>query len=419
MTPKDVEDVWRQESPHVLTALLRRHGDFGDCEDATQEAMVAAVRQWPQEGPPTDPRAWLIRVASRRLVDDHRSRVARNRRELADARARRIDDQGGRTEVAAAVPDPPADADDSLRLLVLCCHPTLTRPSQVAVTLRAVAGLPVEQIAAAYFVPARTMTQRLTRARAALRDAGAQFTLPAPSDLPARVSAVLDVCHLVFNAGHLPVSGDLVDTDMASEAIRLTRLLHDAVPDHHEVTGALALMLLTHARAPARTDDAGDLVPLREQDRRQWNRELADEGVALLEEVLPRGHVGRFQLQAAIAAVHVEATTWADTDWTQINLLYALLHDIAPGPAVTLNRAVAVAMARSVDDGLAMADGLLDNPAMRRHHRTHAVRAHLLELSGRPSDALAAYREAARLTASLPEQRYLNRQAQRLACAVS
>ena len=412
MTFHGLEDVWRRESSHVLGALLRRHGDYGDCEDAAQEALLAAVDQWPREGVPDNPRGWLIRVAWRRLVDRQRARVAREQRELSDGRAERGDDP-------AALPGPgehaPEDRDDSLRLLLMCCHQSLSRPSQVALTLRAVAGLSVEQIAAAYLVPPRTMTQRLTRARAALRDAGARFAMPTPDDLPARVAAVLDVCHLVFNEGYTRTSGDrLVDTDLAEEGLRLTRLLHAALPDHDEVTGALALMLLTHARTAARTDEAGDLVPLRDQDRRQWDRAMVAEGVALLERVLPRGHVGRYQLQAAIAAVHAEAPTWPDTDWPQIALLYAMLHDVAPGPAVTLNRAVAVAMARTPDDGLALVDGLLDDPAMRRHHRTHAVRAHLLEMAGDPEAALPAYREAARLTASQPEQRYLNAQAARL-----
>lgn len=397
-----LEDVWRRESPHVLSALLRRHADLADCEDAAQDALMAAVEQWPHEGVPDNPRGWLVRVAWRRLVDRERSRAARVRREEADALAE--------VEDAAA-----ADTDDSLLLLLLCCHPSLSRPSQVALTLRSVAGLTVEQVAAAYFVPTRTMTQRLTRARSQLREAGATFTLPTADELPDRVAAVLDVCHLVFNEGYTSTSGDhLVDADLAEEAIRLTRLLRAALPDHDEVAGALALMLLTHARAAARTDEHGDLVPLREQDRSRWDRVAIAEGVALLDEVLPRGLVGRFQLQAAIAAVHDEAATWDATDWPQIALLYAMLHDVAPGPAVTLNRAVAVAMTSGPEAGLAMLGPLLDEPAMRRHHRTHAVRAHLLEMAGDPGGALTAYQEAARLTASVPEQRYLNAQQARL-----
>lgn len=412
MSAPCVDDVWRREAPHVLGALLRRHGDYGDCEDAAQEALVAALQQWPLDGTPDNPRGWLVRVASRRLVDRQRARTTRERRELTDALATRLDEDAQR---AVDGPGVATDRDDSLRLLLMCCHESLSRPSQVALTLRAVSGLSVEAIAAAYLVPARTMTQRLTRARATLREAGARFTMPTPEELPARVAAVLDVCHLVFNEGYTRTSGDrLVDTDLADEAIRLTRLLHEALPDHDEVSGALALMLLTHARTASRVDGAGGLVPLSDQDRTHWDRAMIADGVALLEEVLPRGHAGRYQLQAAIAAVHAEACTWPETDWLQISLLYAMLHDVAPSPAVTLNRAVAVGMARGPADGLALVDTLLDDPAMRRHHRTHAVRAHLLEMAGDTDAALPAYREAARLTASLPEQRYLNAQVDRL-----
>jgi RNA polymerase sigma factor (sigma-70 family) len=406
-----VEDVWRRESPHVLAALLRRHGDLGECEDAVQEALEAAVRQWPGEGVPDNPRGWLVRVASRRLVDRVRSRTARERREVADAVARRVDDPA-----AAGAPRDTGDADDTLRLMLLCCHGSLSRPSQVALTLRCVAGLTTEQVAAAYLVPTTTMAQRLSRARAVLRDGGARFELPSPDDLPARVGAVLDVCHSLFTQGYaLSVGEAVLDADLAAEALRVTRLLHAAVPDHDEVAGALALMLLTHARTPARTDGAGDLVPLREQDRTRWDAAMVAEGVALLERTLPQGHVGRYQLEASIAAVHAHARTWDETDWPQIALLYAMLHDLAPSPAVTLNRAVAVAMSRSPQDGLALLAPLLEDPAGRRLHRVHAVRAHLLEDVGDVGAALAAYREAARLTASRPEQRYLHRRAERLA----
>jgi len=398
-----LEDVWRREASHVLGALLRRYGDLGDCEDAVQDAAAAAVDQWPIRGVPDDPRAWLIRVASRRLIDRARADSARLRRETIDA-ARR---QDGRDVVDEA--SQPA-VDDTLRLFFLCCHPALSRPSQVALSLRAVAGLGVEQIAAAYLVPARTMTQRLSRARAALRLAGARFVMPSEQELPARVAAVVDVCHLVFTEGYTRTSGEsLVDIQLAEEAIRLIRQVHAALPDHDEVAGALALMLLTHARSPARVDASGELVPLAEQDRSRWRRDLITEGVALLEQTLPRGHVGRYQLQAAIAAVHAEASTYGDTDWLQISMLYDMLSRAAPAPAVTLNHAVAVAMAHEPAAGLAMLDALLADPAMQRHHRLYAVRAHLLELNGDTEGAAEHYRRAAQLTASLPEQRYLNR----------
>lgn len=397
---KVLDDVWRREAPHVLGALLRRYGDLGDCEEALQDAAEAAAAQWPVDGVPDAPRAWLITVASRRLIDRARADSARSRRETLDA--------AQKPDVTDESTTP--DRDDTLRLFFLCCHPALTRPSQVALCLRSVAGLGVEQIAAAYLVPARTMTQRLTRARTALRQAGARFVMPSDEELPDRVAAVIDVCHLVFTEGYTRTSGEaLVDVVLAEEAIRLVRQLRAALPDHAEVAGALALMLLTHARSPARVDSAGDLVPLAEQDRSLWRRDLIAEGVDLLELTLPRGHVGRFQLQAAIAAVHAEAATYAETDWLQISVLYDMLSRAAPGPAVTLNHAVAVAMAHEPAAGLAMLEPLLDDPAMKRHHRLYAVRGHLLDLAGDGDGAREQYRIAARLTASRPEQRYLNR----------
>jgi RNA polymerase sigma factor (sigma-70 family) len=405
VTGSVLDDVWRREAPHVLGALLRRYGDLSDCEEALQDAAEAAAAQWPVDGVPDAPRAWLITVASRRLIDRARTDTARVRRETFDAAQRAY----AMEEVTTH------DRDDTLRLFFLCCHPALTRPSQVALCLRAVAGLGVEQIAAAYLVPVRTMTQRLSRARTALRQAGARFVMPSQRDLPDRVAAVLDVCHLVFTEGYARTSGEaLLDVLLAEEAIRLVRQLHAALPDHAEVAGALALMLLTHARSPARVDTAGDLVPLAEQDRSRWQRDLITEGVELLERTLPRGQVGRFQLQAAIAAVHAEAVTYKETDWLQISLLYDMLSRVAPGPAVTLNHAVAVAMAHDPAAGLAMLEPLLDDPAMQRHHRLFAVRGHLLDLNGDADAAKEHYRIAARLTTSMPEQRYLHRKLARL-----
>lgn len=402
----EIGDVWREQAPHILAALLRRYGDLGDCEDAAQEAAEAAAEQWPRDGVPDNPRAWLIRVASRRLIDRFRSDRARADRETSVGTARPAD-----TDVAPpADAQPASDADDTLKLILLCCHPSLSRPSQVALTLHAMAGLTTEQIAAAYLVPPRTMTQRLTRARATLREAGAQFELPAEDQLPSRIAAVLDVCHLMFNEGYTRSGGEtLVDTALTTEAIRLTRKLHAALPDHDEVAGALALMLLTEARAAARTDAAGDLIPLEQQDRSLWDQTMITEGVAILERVLTRGPVGRYQLSAAIAAVQAEAATAADVDWLEISLLYGMLDQVAPGPAVTLNRAVAVGMALGPEQGLTIVDGLLADKAMQRHHRAHAVRAHLLELSGDLAAAAESYHRAAQLTTSLPEQRYLNR----------
>lgn len=417
MSDRVLEDVWRRESSHVLGALLRRHADLGECEDAAQEALEAATVQWPRDGPPDSPRAWLIRVASRRLIDRVRADRARAAREetVARARPRGAATSSGPETTDADEPDGSAE-DDSLKLILLCCHPALSRSSQVALTLRAVSGLTADQIAAGFLVPGRTMAQRLSRARATLRKVGPRFDLPGADELPERIAAVLDVLHLVFTEGHTRSSGDqLVDTGLTAEAVRLTRELHLRLPDHDEVSGALALMLLTGARQEARTDDAGELVPLAEQDRDRWDHALSTEGVRLLEQVLPRGHVGRFQLQAAIAAVHAESPSAGDTDWRQISILYGMLDQVAPSPAVTLNRAVATGMALGPASGLALVEEVLRVPAMRRQHRTYAVRAHLRELAGDRAGAARDYHRAAQLSASRPEQRYLLRCAERAA----
>lgn len=406
-----LEDVWRREVPHVLGALVRRYGHFDDAEDAVQEALLAAARQWPADGVPDEPRAWLVRVAARRLIDQLRSERARAAREEAD---------GVRRPADAERVDGPADArpagttgdDDTLRLLILCCHPALTPSSQVALTLRAVAGLTTAQVAAAFLVPETTMAQRISRAKQTLRRHGARFELPTPETSPERVAAVAHVLYSAFTEGHTRTDGaELVDVSLTAEAIRLTRVLHALMPEDDEVTGALALMLLTDARRTARVDPSGDLVPLEQQDRALWDRAAIAEGVALIERVLPSGPVGPFQLQAAIAAVHDEAEVWAETDWMQISVLYRMLEQVAPSPSVRLNRAVAVGMAHRPQDGLELVEELLATPAMRRHHRAHAVRAHLLERVGRADEAAREYAEAARLTTSIPEQRYLNRRA--------
>jgi predicted RNA polymerase sigma factor len=405
VTATDLEDVWRREAPHVLAALVHRYGDFHDGEDATQEALLAASEQWPQHGVPTNPRGWLVRVASRRLIDHRRSDSSRQQRELAVATQQPAD------AFVAAAPDDGLllEGGDTLELLLLCCHPALTRQSQVALTLRAVGGLLTSQIAAAFLVPEATMGQRISRAKATLRASGAHFLLPDSASLPERLAAVMQVLCLVFNEGYTRSSGtQLLDVSLTDEAIRLTRQLQRTCPDVAEAAGLLALMLLTDARRPARMDANGDLIPLEHQDRSRWDRHAIGEGVAILEKVLPEGAVGPFQLQAAIAAVHDEAPTWADTDWLQIAMLYRMLDRVAPSPTVTLNLAVAVGMAHGAEAGLAVLEPLLERPGLSRHHRVYAVRAHLLEMAGRHGQAAEAYAHAARLAASIPEQRYLN-----------
>ncbi|WP_202619131.1 RNA polymerase sigma factor [Ornithinimicrobium cavernae] len=403
-----LEDVWREEAPRVLAALLRRSGDLGACEDAVQEALLAAAEQWPRDGVPDNPRGWLVRVASRRMIDRLRSENARVERELRDHSL---------TPGAAVAPGADEAAgngrDDTLHLLLLCCHPALTPPSQVALTLRAVAGLSTAQVAAGFLVPETTMAQRISRAKATLERAGARFDAVPARELPARLHAVRHALYLMFNEGHYGGT-DLGDTDLTREAVRLTERLHRALPDDDETTGLLALVLLTRARAAARLSPTGDLVPLAEQDRARWDRLAIRRGTTLVERVLPRGPVGPFQLQAAIAAVHAGAATWEETDWLQICALYRMLERQAPSPTVTLNLAIASGMAHGPRAGLQRLQPLLDDPAQRRNHRVLAAAAHLRELAGDVSGAVEAYRAAASLTQSLPEQRYLNTRLARL-----
>jgi RNA polymerase sigma factor (sigma-70 family) len=387
--------------------LVRRDGDFAACEDAVQEALLAAARQWPVDGVPERPRAWLITVASRRLTDEIRAAGARRRREDLDAVQR-----SGDAELAAAADEaggavPP---DDDLALLFLCCHPALTPPSQMALTLRAVGGLTTTEIASAFLVPEATMAQRISRAKQRITEAGARFSEPTPAERDERLPVVRRVLYLVFNEGYSATSGaELQRRDLAAEAIRLTRRLQAATPDDAETAGLLALMLLTDARHLARVGPGGELVPLAEQDRSLWDRRAIEEAVALLLTVLPLGRVGSFQLQAAIAAVHDEAATVADTDWVEIAGLYALLERVDPSPIVTLNRAVAVGMVEGPAAGLALVDALEADGRLGDHHRVHLVRGHLLELAGDLDGARSELREAARRTTSLPERRHLER----------
>jgi RNA polymerase sigma factor (sigma-70 family) len=394
-------DLLRDLAPQVLGALTRRYGQFDACEDATQEALLAASRQWPAEGVPDNPRAWLTTVASRRLVDEWRSDSARRRRE----------------ESAALEPVPPElpGADDTLTLLLLCCHPSLSPPSQVALTLRAVGGLTTAEIARAFLVPEATMAQRVSRAKATIKAAGAAFEMPAPAELAERLRVVLQVLYLVFNEGYTSGAGAALHrTDLTAEAIRLTRLLHALAPADGEVAGLLALMLLTDARRAARSDEFGSLIPLAEQDRSRWDSALVAEGVALITATLGRAAAGPYQLQAAIAAVHDEAATDADTDWPQILALYDVLERVSPGPIVTLNRAVAVARVHGPRAGLAILGTLDGDDRLAQTHRLDAVRGHLLELAGDLPAARECYQRAARRTGSLPEQRYLELRAARL-----
>ncbi len=398
-----VEDLLRELAPQVLGVLVRRYGRFDASEDAVQEALLAAAIQWPDGGVPENPRAWLLTVASRRLIDGWRSESARRQRE------------GRVTVLDVPEPGPVAGRDDTLTLLFLCCHPSLSVPSQLALTLRAVGGLTTAEIANAFLVPEPTMAQRISRAKQTIRNAGARFDLPPEAEREDRLRVVLHVLYLLFNEGYTTSSGPALHrADLTSEAIRLTRLLRRLLPQQGEVAGLLALMLLTEARRGARTTPDGALVPLAEQDRALWDGTQIEEGVGIIGDTLGRAAIGPYQLQAAIAAIHDEAPSADETDWPQILALYDVLEQVSPGPVVTLNRAVAVAMVDGPRAGLAVLGTLDADDRMAHTHRLEAVRGHLLELAGEPGAARESYRRAARMTASVPEQRYLAMRAARL-----
>jgi RNA polymerase sigma factor (sigma-70 family) len=409
--PGELEDLLRRLAPQVLAALTRHYGNFEAAEDAVQEALLAAATQWPGSGVPDRPTGWLITVASRRMTDQLRSELASRQRE------EKLASRTPPEELLAPAADREqlAGEDDTLTLLMLCCHPSLTPPSQIALTLRAVGGLTTAEIARAFLVPEATMAQRISRAKGRIKASGAQFHLPPDCERADRLRSVLHALYLVFNEGYTATSGaHLQRGELTGEAIRLTRTLRRLLPDDGEVAGLLALMLLTDARRLARTRPDGSLIPHAEQDRGRWNRESINEGITLITDALARTPLGPYQLQAAIAAVHAEAERAEDTDWPQIVGLYQLLERLAPNPMVTLNHAVAVAMVDGPRAGLALLEPLDCDDRLARHHRLHAVRAHLLEMAGDHQAARSGYQAAARLTTSLPEQRYLRGRAARL-----
>ncbi|WP_066371085.1 RNA polymerase sigma factor [Herbidospora mongoliensis] len=398
MTSDRIEDLLRELAPQVLGAVVRSYGDFGAAEDAVQEALLAAALHWPGEGLPGNPRGWLIQTAVRRLTDQYRSETARRRREESVALR----------EVPGAEP---VQRDDTLVLLVTCCHPALTPASSIALTLRAVAGLTTAEIAAAFLVPEATMAQRISRAKQKIKVTG--LRMPDPEEFGSRLGSVLHVLYLLFNEGYASSAGaDLHRTDLSREAIRVTRLVHAMLPEHGEVTGLLALMLLNDARRPARTGEFGELIPLAGQDRARWNRAAIAEGVRLTATAMSGGMVGEYQLQAAIAALHDSAERAADTDWPQILGLYGLLERLTGNPMVSLNLAVATAMVHGPQAGLDLLTPLGER--LPGHHRLDAVRGHLLEMLGDPEAAAANYRAAAARTPNEPERHYLTAQAARL-----
>jgi RNA polymerase sigma factor (sigma-70 family) len=422
------EDLLRELAPQVLGAVIRRFGDFGAAEDAVQEALLAAALQWPKEGLPENPRGWLIQVAARRMTDHLRSESARRRRETAVA----TDSQAGPgSDVSTASPLSyysigsifgtsgsihRAEQDDTLILLFMCCHPALTSSSAVALTLRAVGGLTTAEIARAFLVPESTMAQRISRAKQSIKSSGVPFRMPTAGERAERLTAVLHVLYLIFNEGYTSSFGSrLQRTELSSEAIRLARAMHALLPNESEVAGLLALMLLTDTRRPARTGPDGELIPLDKQDRTLWNRGAIVEGVALISDTLSKGAVGPYQLQAAIAAVHDEASRSEDTDWPQILALYGLLKRMSDNPMVALNHAIAAAMVHGPRAGLELLTALDSDERVAGHYRMDAVRAHLLEMAGDHEAAIEHYRAAAQRTTSIPERDYLATQAARLA----
>jgi len=412
------EDLFRAESARVLGALMRRFGNLDLAEDAYQDACVAAVQTWPRDGVPANPGAWLTTVAGNRALDRIRREATRLPREAEAAGLR--PGWGNRpwsTPEQTAVDLGPEDsaesawaplADDQLRLVFLCCHPALAPESQVALTLRTVGGLTTAEIARAYLVPESTMAQRLVRAKRKIVLAGIPFVLPDDAELAGRTATVLSVVYLVFNAGYAASGGDaVVRTDLCVEAVRLSRLLEQLMPTDAEVLGLRALLLLHDARRAARVDSAGRLVPLDEQDRAQWNCAQIAEGAAMVERALAIGPVGPYQVQAAIAALHAEAESSPQTDWPQIVALYELLAFLAPGPLVTLNRAVAVAMRDGPAAGLAVLDALDASGALDGHHRLPAARAQLLEQLRQWEPAVSAYDQALAQVDNAAERAYL------------
>jgi RNA polymerase sigma factor (sigma-70 family) len=441
----ELEAAIRTGAPKALATLVRRYGVFDQCEDAVQEALLAASMQWREHGVPEQPVGWLISVAGRRLMDGWRRDNARRQRELTDYL---------RTPVVAEI----EDSDDTLRLLILCCHPTLSAASQLALTLRSVGGLTTAEVAAALLVPESTVAQRISRAKRQIKDAGARFELPTGDQYDERLRAVLQVLYLIFNEGHTASSGDnLQRLDLAVEALRITRMLHDSLeprrpqhsvdaapaqhhptdadPDRHhpttpaparapatatptaptgEVSGLLALMILTHARRDARSGPGGDLVPADRQDRTRWYSSEIAEGTTLIEAALQSGRLGPYQLEAAIAAVHSEADSVDSTDWEQIAGLYRILAEIDPGPMVRLGQAVAVAMTDGPDAGIAIVDALAADRHLGDHHRRLSVLAHLHELAGRYDAARAQYEAALHRTRNTAEQNYLRDRLTRL-----
>jgi RNA polymerase sigma factor (sigma-70 family) len=399
--PGAIEDLLRELAPQVLITLVRRYGDFAGAEDAVQDALIAAAQQWTTSGVPAHARGWLLTVATRRLTDMWRANAARHKREVLASQRE------------PATPAEASDMDDSLALLFLCCHPALTPAYAIPLTLRAVGGLTTAEIARAFLLPEPTIGKRISRAKQRIAESALPLRMPEPDEMPQRLRTVMHVLYLMFNEGYAATSGPAVSrTDLTAEAIRLARMLHTAMPDEPEASGLLALMLLTEARRPARTGPHGELIPLDEQVRTLWDKDLITEGTALINTALRQQRAGYYQLQAAIAAIHDEATTTNDTDWRQILAIYELLARISTNPMVQLNLAIAAAMVHGPETALAMLQPL--ETELAENHRLDAVRGHLLEMAGHHAEAARCYTRAAERTTSEAEQNYRRRRAARL-----
>lgn len=390
---RQIAEIFQGESGRAVATLVRRFGDIDIAEEAVQEAFVEAIRRWPSKGVPPSPAGWIITTAKNRAIDRLRREAQRDDKETESVRM--LDDEPQEIEIVE---------DDQLRLIFTCCHPALETNAQVALTLRLIAGLQTEEIARAFLISESTMAQRLVRAKRKIKAANIPYRIPGDAELPNRLRPVLAVIYLVYNEGHVATTGDeLTRSDIAAEAIRLARLLAVLMPDEPEVIGLLALLLLSESRRPARTDAAGELIRLPDQERSLWNQALIGEGQELVRVCLRRNQPGPYQIQAAIAAVHADARTANETDWTQIVALYDQLLELSPSPIVELNRSIALSQTGDVVGALDAVDTL----DLEDYHLYHATRGDLLERLDRPVEAAEAYARAVALTTNLAERRHL------------